>query len=592
MSDFKVGDTLYHHFSTRAFATGIPTTLAGSPVAEAYEEANATGLTAGVSLTIDHAETGHHLLTVVATGGNSFETGKSYGVSLTAGTVDSVSVVGEVIFNFSLEKSPAAQDLANGTDGLTVLKTGIDGIPTTAEFEARTIVAANYFDPGADTVATVTTVTNQLSAATVANQVWDTDATGRQTAGTFGQAIGDPGADTDTIYGAVVTGAAGANIAVDVIAVKAETALIVADTNELQVDWVNGGRLDLLLDAIPTTAMRGTDSAALASVCTEGRLAELDAANLPSTTDDILTDTAVIGALGAGLTDITDRLPAALTKGTADSGTTTTMVDAVRTEADTDYWAGDWIRFTSGTISGQARRITAFTPASDTITFAPATTQAVATNTYEILPAGATGVDWGEVIRATTAVDLSATDIQLCDTVTTLTGHPVQTGDSFARLGAPAGACISADILVIDNFVDGIETAVITNAAGADIAADIIALKAETVLIVADTNELQTDDVPGLIAALNDISTAQVNTEVDTALDTTIAELSQGVPATTPTVRTALMLMYMALRNKLDVATVATDTLEIHNDAGTRITQKLLTDDGADYSEAKMTSGA
>ena len=50
--------------------------------------------------------------------------------------------------------------------------------------------------------------------------------------------------------------------------------------------------------------MRGTDSAALASVCTEGRLAELDAANLPTTTDDILTDTAEIGTAGAGLTDL------------------------------------------------------------------------------------------------------------------------------------------------------------------------------------------------------------------------------------------------------------------------------------------------
>src|SRR5690606_13729075 len=31
-------------------------------------------------------------------------------------------------------------------------------IPTVAEFEARTLVAANYFDPAADTVANVTTV--------------------------------------------------------------------------------------------------------------------------------------------------------------------------------------------------------------------------------------------------------------------------------------------------------------------------------------------------------------------------------------------------------------------------------------------------
>ncbi len=36
--------------------------------------------------------------------------------------------------------------------------------------------------------------------------------------------------------------------------------------------------------------------------------------------------------------------------------------------------------------------------------------------------------------------------------------------------------------------------------------------------ILADTNELQTDNVPGLISALNDISTAEVNTQVDTAL--------------------------------------------------------------------------
>ena len=55
---------------------------------------------------------------------------------------------------------------------------------------------------------------------------------------------------------------------------------------------------------------------------------------------------------------------------------------------------------------------------------------------------------------------------------------------------------------IIDTNVDQIETAVITNAAGTDIAADIIAVKAETALIVEDTSELQTDDVPTLIAAL------------------------------------------------------------------------------------------
>ena len=146
---------------------------------------------------------------------------------------------------------------------------------------------------------------------------------------------------------------------------------------------------------------------------------------------------------------------------------------------------------------------------------------------------------------------------------------------------------------------------------------DTDAIKAETALILDDT-DLIDDGTSGLAKIATDVAATlvdtteigaagvgltdlggmstgmkgEVNAEVDTALDTTIAELSQGVPATNPTMRTAVMLMYMALRNKLDVATSATDTLEIHNNAGTRITQKLLTDDGSDYSEAKMTSGA
>lgn len=46
-----------------------------------------------------------------------------------------------------------------------------------------------------------------------------------------------------------------------------------------------------------------------------------------------------------------------------------------------------------------------------------------------------------------------------CDTVTTLTGHTAQTGDSYARLGAPAGASVSADIAVIESQTDDIGVA-------------------------------------------------------------------------------------------------------------------------------------
>jgi len=71
--------------------------------------------------------------------------------------------------------------------------------------------------------------------------------------------------------------------------------------------------------------------------------------------------------------------------GVADAGgTTTTMVDAARTEA-TDVWTGRLIRFTSGTNKNLVRRITAFNPATDTMTWSPAVNAAVgAGDTYEL----------------------------------------------------------------------------------------------------------------------------------------------------------------------------------------------------------------
>ncbi len=95
-----------------------------------------------------------------------------------------------------------------------------------------------------------------------------------------------------------------------------------------------------------------------------------------------------------------------------------------------------------------------------------------------------------------------------------------------------------------------------------------------------------------LIDALNDLAGSDVLTQINTALDAAIPELAQAAPAATPSTRTALMLLYMALRNKTVVQTSGTDALEIYNNAGTKIAKKLITDDTADYTEAEMTSGA
>lgn len=52
-------------------------------------------------------------------------------------------------------------------------------------------------------------------------------------------------------------------------------------------------------------------------------------------------------------------------------------------------------------------------------------------------------------------------------TVTTLTGHTPQTGDNYARLGAPAGASVSADIAALPAATDIVSGGAITTSGGA-----------------------------------------------------------------------------------------------------------------------------
>ncbi len=69
----------------------------------------------------------------------------------------------------------------------------------------------------------------------------------------------------------------------------------------------------------------------------------------------------------------------------ADSGTTTTLVDAVLTQGDDD-WNGALLIFRSGTNKGRTAIITDFDAATDTLTFAPAVPDAVTTEGYVLVP--------------------------------------------------------------------------------------------------------------------------------------------------------------------------------------------------------------
>lgn len=132
--------------------------------------------------------------------------------------------------------------------------------------------------------------------AEIADGVWDEDATAHQTGGSFGQAIGDPGADTTSIYQSVVTDAAGTNIAADIIAVKAQTAAIETDTAEIGAAGAGLTALATQASVDAITALVDTEVAAiLAAVDTEVAAIKVKTDNLPASpaaTGDAMTLTA------------------------------------------------------------------------------------------------------------------------------------------------------------------------------------------------------------------------------------------------------------------------------------------------------------
>lgn len=186
-------------FNTRTLA-GVPITLASGTIS-VYKSDGTTESTTGVTLTPDFdGITGLHNVKIDLSADSFYAVSEDYQVVITVGTVDSVSVVGVVVAEFSIE---------------------------------------NRFDE-----ADLVSISGDAQSATDLKD--------------FADAGYDPA--TNKVQGVVLT----------------DTLTTYTGNTKQTADHTAA------IAAIPTTAMRGTDTAALASVCTETRLAELDAANLPA----------------------------------------------------------------------------------------------------------------------------------------------------------------------------------------------------------------------------------------------------------------------------------------------------------------------
>jgi hypothetical protein len=346
-----------------------------------------------------------------------------------------------------------------------------------------------------------------------------------------------------------------------------------------------------------------------------------------------------------------------LATGTAQAGAAGTITLAAGATATDNLYNGCRIATTGGTGAGQARIITDYNGTSKVATIQPNwITNPGADTTYEIQAAasdigtiktdGQSATDLkdfvddgydpstdkvqGVVLVDTTTtntdmvtepptaiqnrqeMDSNSTELAKIGTIPALDGAGQTVGEAIAKLaddngGADFDATTDSQQAIRDRGDAAWITATGFNTVTPDAAGIAAALHVTT---------------DALIAALNNLSAAQVNAEVDTALsdydgptkaemDTAHALLAtpaqvntevsdviktdtytlpaQGAPSATPTLEYALMFLYKALRNKVDNDGT---NKQIYADDGSTVDHKnTISDDGSTYTDGEWGTG-
>ena len=252
--EVKLEDILHCSFATFNPDTGANKDADSLPTAEVYAEGSSTALTSTVTVT--NMTTGRYRLNVTIAAADGYEAGKYYELWVSATVTGTGSPVTQSAPLISFKATTSVVD-----DLATQL--------TTIETSTTTTIPALIPTAGA-----------------IADQVWDEATAGHTSAGTYGgrvvrsmnsnvevQITGSNhiAADVHEFQTGVITAADFATDAitaaalatdavteiqsglatqasVDVIDGIVDTILI--DTNELQADWTDGGRLDLKLDTV------------------------------------------------------------------------------------------------------------------------------------------------------------------------------------------------------------------------------------------------------------------------------------------------------------------------------------------------------
>lgn len=109
LGDYAPASIIDLHFPTHK-ADGTPIVLTGSPAISVYKGNSATQSTSGVTLdtNFDSVTGLNHVRIDTSSDGTFYAAGGDYSIVITAGTVDSISVVGAVVGRFTLARATLA----------------------------------------------------------------------------------------------------------------------------------------------------------------------------------------------------------------------------------------------------------------------------------------------------------------------------------------------------------------------------------------------------------------------------------------------------------------------------------------------------
>lgn len=149
LGDLAEDQTVRFSFNTRK-ADGTAITLGGTPVVSVYKDGSTTELTTGVTLTVDFdSRVGHHVVTIDTAASATYTPGSDYRAVITTGTVDSVSVVGTCVAEFSIESRRNTVDVTKWLG--TAVSAATAGVPNVNAARWNNIVTIDL--PLAPTVA-------------------------------------------------------------------------------------------------------------------------------------------------------------------------------------------------------------------------------------------------------------------------------------------------------------------------------------------------------------------------------------------------------------------------------------------------------